>query len=139
MKKKSNSSTFIHFLITWMEAETCFGWSRALDGTFKALQKKFFPKKCFELHAWQKECYFGKFSERTGIVMPFQCGPQKTHNRTSAHNRNLRVVCVFHILCIVQTRRDIIFFHSFITFTCLALLTRRAILGKQKLGPYIDR
>ena len=29
------------------------------------------------LHAWVKKCHFGNFSEKAGMAVPCQCGPQK--------------------------------------------------------------
>ena len=46
-----------------------------------ALSKHFkrsnLAQKIFELHAWVKKCHFGNFSERAGMAVPCQCGPQK--------------------------------------------------------------
>ena len=41
------------------------------------LQMNTFGPKKFELHAWVKKCHFGNFSEKAGMAMPCQCGPQK--------------------------------------------------------------
>ena len=60
--KQSNLSTFIHLF------KHIF-WIMALNGTFKALQKKWFGPKNFELHAWVKKCHFGNFSERAGMAI----------------------------------------------------------------------
>ena len=46
-----------------------------------ALSKHFkrsnLAQNVFEFHAWVKKCHFGNFSERAGMAMPCQFGPQK--------------------------------------------------------------
>ena len=43
----------------------------------KHLKRSSLTQKIFELHAWVKKCHFGNFSERAGMALPCQCGPQK--------------------------------------------------------------
>ena len=53
---------------------------KLLCGTFKALQKKQFGPKFFELHAWVKKCQFGNFSERAGDGRALLVRPSKMHH-----------------------------------------------------------
>ena len=43
----------------------------------QCIKRRHLAQKNFKFHAGVKKCYFGNFSERAGMAVPCQCGPQK--------------------------------------------------------------
>ena len=53
-------------------------WINSNNDTFIALQMKSFGSKKIKLHAGVKKCHFGNFSDRAGMAVQCQCGPQES-------------------------------------------------------------
>ena len=68
---------FIHLEMHLDGAWDTFGkWhSMALS---QYIKRKHLAQKFFEFHAEVKKCHFGNFSERAGMAVPCQCGPQES-------------------------------------------------------------